>query len=273
LVKSESDWMGLSQALKGSASGYHGYQDPSLGRLLLALAAVSAAGPLAAVCEGDTAVGRTMEAALGIQMNSSKDPDWEGRIELKFGRRRPSQRKNLVARVPDWSRSPLRSSDEILEAFGYHRDGTERLYTEVNSMPNSLGLYLVADESTSLIEERSTTPSIPVVARWSLAMLGQAIENKHGRTCWITCDSFEADGKEHFLPIEVQYTAGPRTELIGQLINYGDITLDHLIKRTPTGRAHEKGPIWKVKPRSSDLFLPLQAEYELHRGDIRRLPR
>src|ERR1035437_3398794 len=50
--------------------------------LLCALRGIAARGPLTAVGHGDTAIGRTIEHALGISMNSRRAPDYHG-IELK----------------------------------------------------------------------------------------------------------------------------------------------------------------------------------------------
>lgn len=58
----------------------------------------------------DTAIGRQVEALLGIDMNDSPLPDYEG-IELKsFRSQRPSIKKNLFCKVPDWDISRLKVS-------------------------------------------------------------------------------------------------------------------------------------------------------------------
>lgn len=70
--------------------------------LLLMLNEISAKGPVPAMLRADTAVGRTLETLLGIQINSSKKPDYKG-IELKAFRDKRGNRKNLFAQVPDWA--------------------------------------------------------------------------------------------------------------------------------------------------------------------------
>ncbi len=264
-IGSTSSWEDVKELLADEVPTTDLVRDRSLDRLIQALEGVSMAGPVRAVCQGDTAVGRTMEGAIGIEMNSSKEPDWEGEIELKFGRRRPQQRKNLVAKVPDWNLSPLKSSAEILDAFGYWREDSFRLYTEVSSTPNRQGLYLTADAVLGLVHERSTLPRVPLAAVWRLTGLQEAILKKHDRTCWVTCDEIKVDGVSYFTPQELTYTSGPRVDLLPFLIARGDITLDHLIKRT-AGGVHEKGPLWKVKPRSAPLLLPLRRRYEFEDG-------
>jgi hypothetical protein len=51
--------------------------------LLRLLQKLTSRGPIPALLEADTAIGRTLEAMLGIGINSSKKPDYKG-IELKI---------------------------------------------------------------------------------------------------------------------------------------------------------------------------------------------
>ena len=238
-------WAQTEQLLRGFSPTALVERSRDLASLITRLEDVRSGGWLPAVCQGDTAVGRTMETALGIVINSSKQPDWGG-IELKFGRPRPAQRKNLFAQVPDWSISPLKSSGEILDAFGYERDGAERLYVEVGAKPNSRGLYLDFDAMGGLVRERSTNPEYPVAAVWRLQQLLDRMVEKHSETLWVTCETRQGIGGEEFLPTQVVHTSGPRLDRFSILIEAGDITVDHLIKRLPGKNAHEKGPIWKV---------------------------
>ena len=50
--------------------------------LLAMLRKVASSGPIKSMVAADTSVGRTLETALGIDINSSKQPDYKG-IELK----------------------------------------------------------------------------------------------------------------------------------------------------------------------------------------------
>ena len=238
-------WTQATQLLHGFSPAALVERSRDLDSLVARLEDVRAGGWLLAVCEGDTAVGRTLETALGIAINSSKKPDWGG-IELKFGRPRPTQRKNLFAQVPDWELSPLKSSSEILDAFGYVKDGVDRLYVEVGANPNSRGLFLGVDAAGGLVRELSTNPSCPVAAVWRLQKLLDRMVEKHSETLWVTCETRQGVSGEEFLPTQVIHTSGPRLDRFPILIESGDITVDHLIKRVPGKSAQEKGPIWKV---------------------------
>ena len=87
----------------------------------------------------------TLETALGIDINSSKQPDYKG-IELKSFRSSRTNRKNLFAQIPDWSLNKFKSSTKILDAFVYHREDDFKLYCTVLAITrNSQGLSLKLD--------------------------------------------------------------------------------------------------------------------------------
>ncbi len=68
--------------------------------LLKMLKNITQNGAVPSLLDADTSVGRTLEAALGIPINSSKQPDYKG-IELKSFRANKGNRKNLFAQVPN----------------------------------------------------------------------------------------------------------------------------------------------------------------------------
>ena len=113
--------------------------------LLEMLRKIANAGPIPSMVDADTSVGRTLETALGIDINSSKQPDYKG-IELKSFRNSRTNRKNLFAQVPDWKLSKFKSSSEILDNFGYEREEDFKLYCTVSAITrNSQGLNLRID--------------------------------------------------------------------------------------------------------------------------------
>ena len=226
--------------------------------LLARLTSIAQGDYLEAIGSGDTAVGRTLENALGIAMNSSRNPDWHG-IELKFGRRRPAQRKNLFAQVPDWNLSPITSIRDFLGVFGYHRNGLNRLNCTVGVTPNSQGLYLRVDTSRSVVEELSQNIAFPVALVWTLQKLSERLVEKHSETCWVTVDSKFVNGIEFFKPKLAIHTSSPRTDLIPILISGGQMTVDHMIKQQGNS-VTERGPEWKVTNLGhSQLFTELSS--------------
>lgn len=231
--------------------------------LLILLNKIAAKGPVPAMLQADTAIGRTLETLLGININSSKKPDYKG-IELKSYRDKRGNRKTLFAQVPDWHLSKFKSSAEILNAFGYSRGTDFKLYCTVSTLVrNSQGLKLKMDSEISQLIENSDKSSIGDFVVWELETLHKRLLEKHNETFWIATDSITIDGKEHFQYKKVEHTKKPIISQFDILLEQGIITLDHLIKRKSTGSVVEKGPIFKIKPNALDLLFPPSQSYLL----------
>jgi len=237
--------------------------------LLSKLKEIAAAGPLTSVIDApaDTAIGRTLEAALGIQMNPSKAPDYKG-IELKsFRRSRPGRqvRKTLFAQVPDWPSSKLKSSAEILAAFGYERAGVLKLYCQVEATKrNSQGLMLRLDVDEDRLWENSDKLAHGDFVVWSLAKLRERLLEKHAETFWIGAKPTLVGGKEHFQLLDVTHTRRPVAAQFDILVEKGVISMDHLIKRLPGKAAHEKGPLFKIEASALPLLFPPPVSHSLN---------
>jgi hypothetical protein len=218
--------------------------------------------PLKALGAGDTAVGMAVEAALGIAANSSKTPDYNG-IELKSGRG-GKNRATLFAQVADWGRSPCSSSREILDRYGYERDGMDRLYCTINAKkPNSQGLYFKYDEHGDDLWEHHE--DVARVAVWSGDTLRECLKKKHTETFWIKVTAEIIEGVEHFNLKSVVHTRAPLLNQLMPLIESGVVTMDHLIKRSVGAkpRVSEKGPLFKMNKSDLALLFPDPVEYSL----------
>jgi hypothetical protein len=231
--------------------------------LLKMLNKIAQRGLVPAMLNADTAIGRTLETLLGIDINSSKKPDYKG-IELKSYRDSRGNRKNLFAQVPEWHLSKFKSSAEILDNFGYSRGEDFKLYCTVSSLVrNSQGLVLKIDGNTRQLLENSNKNNIGDFVVWGLETLHKRLLEKHNETFWIAADSKIVDGKEFFQYKKVEHTKKPIVSQFDILIEQGIITLDHLIKRKSSGSVVEKGPIFKIKPNSLDLLFPPSQTYSL----------
>jgi hypothetical protein len=230
---------------------------------LLYLLRKIALNPVSGLLQADTSIGRTLERLLGIEINSSKKPDYKG-IELKSYRDKKNSRKNLFAQVPEWDLSKFKSSTEILNNFGYSTSKGFRFYCTVSStMRNPNGLLLKVDSELQQLIENSSKASIGDFAVWSLGLLHRRLLEKHSETFWVAADSIMIEDKEHFQFTKVRHTRKPIISQFDMLLEQGAITLDHLIDRTATGRADEKGPIFKLKPKGLDLLFPPSQSYSL----------
>jgi hypothetical protein len=224
--------------------------------LLGLLRKVAKMGPVPAMLKADTAIGRTLEKLLGIDINSSKKPDYKG-IEIKSFRAERANRKSLFAQVPDWSASKFKSSAEILNNFGYSRGTDYKLYCTVSTLVrNSQGLKLNMNTKINQLLENSDKTGIGDFVVWALETLHKRLLEKHNETFWIAADSLQIGGVEHFQYKKVEHTKKPMVSQFDILLEQGIITLDHLIKRTATGKVVEKGPLFKIKSTGLGLLFP-----------------
>ena len=222
--------------------------------LLGRLRKLASAGPLKALGEGDTSVGMTLEAALGLPPNSRPTPDYKG-IEIKAARGAHKTRSNLFAQVADWELSGCRSSAEILSLFGYFRGEVEKLYCTVSSRGfNTQGLKLEVVDRDDRLQETSQVRSN--VAVWRLAKLRERLLEKHPETFWVSIKAERQEGVEYFTLNGADYTRDPNAGQLGPLIASGVITMDHLIKRKPAGGVVEKGPLFKINKRDFGALFP-----------------
>lgn len=224
----------------------------SVSNELLAKLKQLASQPIKAVTKGDTAIGMSIEAALGIPPNSSKQPDYQG-IELKASRT-PKNRTNLFAQVPIWSISNLKSSKEILEKYGYPGKYKLQLNCTVSAKVfNSQGLTFKYDPETDILTEADITGFEAV--KWTGDILRNRLLEKHAETFWIQADSKIIDGVEYFTIKSVTHTKSPLKSQLMLLIEDGTITMDHLIKLDGSS-VTEKGPLFKINKKHLPLLFP-----------------
>lgn len=239
--------------------------------LLAMFRKIASRGPIRSSRHGDTAVGMAIESALGIVPNSSRSPDFKG-IEIKAtrARKKPSQRtrSTLFACVPNWELSRLKSSAAILKEFGYRRDGALKLYCQVSTKgPNSQGLVLDVDAAARLLRETHVGEGATDVVVWELERLENRLADKHRETFWVHARSERRGAVEWFHLESIVHTKSPNLPQLQRLLETGDVSVDHLIKRMPGGGAKEKGPLFKIHPEKlSELFLGDPVEYRLDGG-------
>jgi len=223
--------------------------------------------PILADGHGDTSIGRTIEKALGISMNSSKAPDFKG-IEIKAKRVTSKTRNGLFAQVPNWTLSRYKSFSEILETFGYYPQSSDikRLYCTVSTkQPNPQGLILdLREDLEELHELYKANQQSKEVCLWSLKNLHDRLQTKHPETFWVNAKEEVCDnGKVYFQLMDVVHTRRPSNRQFNRLLAVGSITVDHMIKEQGN-RAHEKGPQFKIaRSDRHELFLGEEKKYIL----------
>lgn len=224
----------------------------------------------------DTAIGRQVEALLGIEMNASRQPDYKG-IELKsFRSQRPNIKKNLFCKVPDWDISSLKSGAEIVEKYGYLSGGIKSYRnTLMCKAPNSQNLRLNLNYPDNLLEieeDRRLADNafrkVADVAVWRLQTLHECLLQKHRETFWIEVDSRIGEkGQEQFRFNKIEHTRNPNVSQFDILLEQSMITVDLLLGRPKvdlvTGKPKKGGDAvsFKIKKSAAGLLFPQSKFY------------
>lgn len=225
----------------------------------------------------DTAIGREVETLLGIEMNASREPDYKG-IELKsFRSQRPSIKKNLFCKVPDWDISKLKSGAEIVEKYGYMSNGVKSYRNTLYcSKPNSQNLRLNMNYPDNLLEIEEDRriaddvfKKISDVAVWRLQTLHQCLLTKHHETFWIEVNTrLGENGQEQFMFNKIEHTRNPIVSQFDILLEQSMVTVDLLLGRPKvdarTGNPKKGGDAvsFKIKKSAAGLLFPNSVIYK-----------
>lgn len=213
-------------------------------------------------------VGATLEASLGIPMNSLKSADYKGKIEIKSKRKESNTNDSLFSKVPDWQISRTKSAADMILKYGYVskvHEGFYDLYVTVSNTPNNQGLYNLADDNTLLLNQcfKGILGSYDVCT-WKYQELQQAFEEKHPKTAWIVAEEKKIDGEIFFNYISLVLTQQPIFSQFVSLINQGIITFDWRGKVKPdkTGyRDHGHG--FRINPSNRSKLFGLTVEHNI----------
>ncbi len=208
----------------------------------------------------DTGIGRTIESFLGITMNSEKTPDYKG-IELKSHREKRSSSKNvLFTQAPDWDISTCKSGREIVDLYGYFKDGRKTYHNTVQcSPPNSQMLFLNIEQIKALLELQAQKKRIEDVVVWRLMKLHNRLLTKHHETFWIEVENVINDGKEYFRYKEIEHTKNPNVGQFDVLLEQNMITVDLLLCRNKGGDTYS----FKIKKKGMPLLFPDSVIYTI----------
>lgn len=219
----------------------------------------------------DTGIGRTVESVLGIDMNSSKNPDYKG-IELKSHRESSKVRNTLFTQAPEWAISRLKSGKAIVEKYGYIPNGYTHKSLHVTltaNRPNQQGLGLLVQTQMGLLEaaelalgglDNDSFTKINDVAAWQLINLHERLLTKHHETFWIDAETKKESGHEFFRVSQIIHTKNPITSQFDILLDQGEITVDFLLSRDSGGDTYS----FKIKSKARPLLFPESVTYNFH---------
>ena len=198
---------------------------------------------------GDTGVGFTFEELLGIEANSSKEPDYKG-IEIKTSRKNGNNNlQTLFSKTPEWG--VYKNRGELVKNRGYWDEDKSRyaLYMTINAVnPNSKGWKLKIDydeEKIYILQNSDKT------VYYDFNVMKTALETKHKETLFIKADvrnkEKAKDPNEEFYYNEAFLCVGSSFSSFLSLMEKGLVSLDFAIHHDPkTKKTRDHGFLWRM---------------------------
>ena len=195
--------------------------------------------------KGSGRYGLSIEKALGIPQNSSKEPDFMG-IELKTKSDKSLQ--TLFSRTPSKYLAGENKAD-FFNLYAYKDEKRKRraLYTSFCSREDSLGFSLSVDNLTVRVLNKGQ-PVIEYVAD----RLEDALLTKHSQTAFINV--VPSRGKVRI--DSAIYCRSPSIIRFLELIAEGFVNLDFTMSESSVGGIKDHGFLWRIQSNAiSRLYL------------------
>lgn len=198
---------------------------------------------------GDTGVGYTFESLIGIEANSSKEPDYKG-VEIKCSRQHASTLQTLFSKTPNYADLPNKRKDLVVN-HGYWDADKNRyaLYMTIKALEeNSKGWKLNFDYDQERIYVVKDGKNI---VYYEYQILQDALAQKHKSTVFIKASSKQRkkknDPDELFLYEAAYYCEDSSFINFIALMEEGKISLDFAIHHDPqTGKTRDHGFLWRI---------------------------
>lgn len=203
--------------------------------------------------------GETLERELGIKPNNLISADYKGQIELKSKIRETKNNDTLFSCVPNWSKSKIKSSAEMILTYGYPCKNQEKypefmdLYVTVKNKANPQGLYLLSEDEDEMLYQCHIADGITCV--WDYEAIEKKIKEKHPKTAWVVAETKKINGENYFKYIELEMTQNPLLSQFIVLINDGYLTFDWRGRVKSDGTKYkDKGHAFRLNPKYRDVL-------------------
>lgn len=214
-------------------------------------------------------IGDTLERELNISPNSSKIADFKDTIELKAKRKGTKTKDTLFSMVPDWGKSNIQSSPDMILSYGYKSKKYEDfidLFVTVSNKPNNQNLFLEVDYDSELLIQKHVDPSgeISNTCVWTFDDLKTRLYEKHPETLWLIGKELKKNGQIFFRYESLEHTASPIFSSFLLLISQGIITYDWRGRvKSDRTKYKDKGHCFRLKPSHRNILFGSTEEIEL----------
>ena len=192
--------------------------------------------------------GETLERELGIKPNNLISADYQGEIEVKSKLKHARTSDTLFSCVPNWGKSKVKSSAEMILKYGYPCRKVEKypdyidLYVTVKEKPNPQGLYLVSDDEKEELYQYQINDGN--ICTWEYKHIEGKIKEKHPKTAWLVVETTKINNENYFKYIGLEMTQNPLISQFIMLINNGKC---HAFRLNPKYRNMLFGDLEKIE--------------------------
>ena len=186
------------------------------------LSDINRKGYVVSLRKGNTGIGYTLETLLGVAENNLRSPDLEnielrnpslgvaaenlrysdsGNIELKS--RRINSTSLLTMFTFNYSIWKI-EQEELIQQYGYYKDGRWALYTTVKNKPNNRGFFIKVEQDYVRLYHEDGLCAI----EWQLEGLIDDLKNKFSNVLLVEAESRKSGGQEEFWYKEAHLLTG-----------------------------------------------------------------
>ena len=223
-------------------------------------------GYVVSLRKGNTGIGYTLETLLGVVENNLRSPDL-GNIELKetlLGVAENNLRYSDLGNIELKSRRIKSTSlltmftfndsiwkieqEELIQQYGYYRNGRWALYTTAKNKPNNRGFYVKVEHDTVRLYHEDGLCAI----EWELERLINDLKNKFLNVLLVEAESRKSGENEEFWYKEAHLLTGIIVEKFLEYIKNGTIAVDLRMHINKNGVVRNHGTGFRLHRRYLD---------------------
>jgi hypothetical protein len=201
--------------------------------------------------DGPNGPSRELRKRLNLPTNTTKYFGFKLNVSLSTG----ASKLSLFGKVPDWQKSSVSSSAELLNRFGVGEGENRSLKcTLAVDKPNSYGLYLKVDETARVLTSRWSGSPDEELCHWDINNLYAAFQHKFQNLLEVTVSIRNSESRRFMILQELRVLQNPAEVDFAKALRVGYLTVDNLIGMKE-GHTHEHGPLFRIeKSRFHNLF-------------------
>ena len=229
------------------------------------LSDINRMGYVVSLRKGNTGIGYTLETLLGVAENNLRSPDLgielketslgvaennlrysdSGNIELKSRRiKSPSLLTMFTFNYSIWKIE----QEELIQQYGYYKDGRWALNTTVKNKPNNRGFFIKVEQDYVRLYHEDGLCAI----EWELEGLIEDLKRKLSNVLLVEADNRKVGENEEFWYKEAYLLTGIIVEKFLEYIQNGPIVVDLRMHIAQNGVVRNHGTAFRLHRRYWD---------------------